>query len=358
MKGHSMGNRGTSRVIALAVSLTLVACGGSDSTTESTDSTVPESAEELTPVNIVVGGKVIAWAPIYVARDLGYFEDEGLAAEVVISQQGAPAAMSALLSGDAFVAMTGLPAALAPIAEGAPLKLLFTAAKIDSAQMTASPEFLERTGVTPESSLEDRVRALDGATVGIYNPGDSVDQLLRYTLQTYGIDPNDLEIISLQNAAGQVSALQAGQIDVMIVSPPAGALAEAEGFGRIFIRASEVPPLDNYPYLVGTARASSLDGPESDMVKGLIRAMNRALDTLRSSPEDTRSLLRAEFAEVDDDSFEIVFEEMLTQLPASPLITEELWGSALEYAEAQGRPLTALYEETVASQIVEDALNG
>lgn len=334
---------------AFLVLVSMAACGGPDESTA--------AAGSKKDVTFVLGGKVISWAPVYVADALGYFADEGLNTTVTVSQQGAPAAMAAVVGGDATVALTGLPAAVAPIRENAPLSLLFAAAKLDSTQYTASTAFLERTGVQPDAPLKERVQALKGATVGIYNPGDSTDQLTRFLLAKFGIDTDkDVRLVSLRTADAQYAALAAGNIDLMVVSPPWGAQAEAKGIGKIFLSAAEVPPLDNYPYLVGTVRTTSLEGAESAAVAGVVRAIGRALKTLNSAPDKARPVLRKEFADLDDASFDISFDEMLGQLPESPDISEDLWKSAVSYAEAQNSPITESYADIVAHDFVLSAL--
>ena len=314
---------------------------------------------DLTEGTILLGGRVITWAPAYLADSLGYFEEEGLDIELVVSAQGAPAAMAALVSGDALSSMTGAPAAVAPIREGAPVQMLFNASVGYGAEITVRPEFIEETGVGPDAPLEERIAALEGATLGIYNPGGSIDQLWRFILPQQDIDPDrDVQLVALQNAAGQVSALSAGDIDAMGVSPPSGALAEAEGFGVIYIRGNEIEGLEEYPYLVGSARTADMEGDGADAIQGVIRALAKGMNVLRENPEEAMPPLREEFSDLDDATFEAAFEAVLASLPESPLITEQAYQQLVDFSEAQGNPIEIPYEELVAVDIVEEALAG
>ena len=341
-----------------APATTTTAADSTGSTAAEETTTTTEAPREIVEGTILLGGKVITWAPAYCARDLGYFADEGLDIELVVSSQGAAAAMAALVSGDVLAAMTGAPAGVAPVREGAPTQLLFVASGAYGAQITASNEYLESVGVGPDDPLEARVQALRGAKLGIYNPGGSVDQLWRYLLPLYGLDPDrDVELIALQNAAGQFAALASGEIDAMGVSPPGGAQAESEGFGTIFIDPTEVAGLDRYPYLVGSANTRDIE-ERPEVIVGIVRAIARSMDMLNSNPDECREALRAEFAETDDASFEAGLEATLAFLPDSPLITQEYYESLVAFAEAQGAPLDLTYEELVASDIVSQALGG
>lgn len=365
-------------VLLLVMSLVVAACGdgdaeetttttaaptttagdGTETTTPEETTTTTEAPREVVEGTILLGGKVITWAPAYCARDLGYFADEGLDIELVVSSQGAAAAMAALVSGEVLAAMTGAPAGVAPVREGAPTKLLFVASGAYGAQITARTDFLEEVGVGPDDPLADRVEALRGAKLGIYNPGGSVDQLWRYLLPLYGLDPDrDVELIALQNAAGQFAALASGEIDAMGVSPPGGAQAESEGFGTIFIDPTEVAGLDRYPYLVGSANTRDIE-ERPEVIVGIVRAIARSMDMLKTNPDECREALRTEFAETDDASFEAGLEAMLAFLPDSPVITQEYYEALVAFGEAQGAPLDLSYDELVAGDIAAQALGG
>lgn len=372
MRQKARRGRGPARLFTLlamflALALVAAACGDSSEdttaptqppgTTQPPATTSPPTTQaELVEGTILLGGRVITWGPTYCAQFLGYFEEEGLDIDLVVSQQGAAAAMAALVSGDALVAMTGAPAGVAPIREGAPTKLLFTASGAYGAQLTARNDFLAEVGVGPEDSLQARVEALRGAKLGIYNPGGSVDQLWRFLLPKYGINPDtDVELVAMQNAAGQFAALANGDIDVMGVSPPNGARAEAEGFGTILIDPTEIEGLDKYPYLVGSANTNDI-ASRPEVIASVVRAVARAMDELKTNPDKCKPLLREHFEETDDASFEAGFQVMLDFLPDSPAITQEYYDSLVAFGEAQGRPLDLTYDEMIASEIVDLAL--
>src|SRR3954470_1855389 len=96
----------------------------------------------LGKATIVLGGKVITWAPAYVAVCQGYFKDHGLDVSLTVSPQGTTSAIAGLVSGDALAALTGAPPAVAPIREGAPVQMLFNASLGYSVQVVGSKKML------------------------------------------------------------------------------------------------------------------------------------------------------------------------------------------------------------------------
>jgi NitT/TauT family transport system substrate-binding protein len=65
-----------------------------------------KNTSDLTPVTLSEVAHSVFYAPMYVAIEKGYFEDEGLAIELV-NGAGADNVMTALISGDADIGFMG-----------------------------------------------------------------------------------------------------------------------------------------------------------------------------------------------------------------------------------------------------------
>lgn len=373
---RSQGRSSRRSVVLLAffavMALVAAACGGGSSATTTTAAgttttggatgTTAASTTQTTGApykgTILLGGKVITWGPAYCASLLNYFAQQNLDITLTVSSQGAAAAMAALVSGDAVSAMTGAPAAVSPIRAGAAVKLLFVASGAYGAQLSVSNKWIAKTGVGPDAPLAQRVQALKGAKLGIYNPGGSVDQLWRYLLPKYGLNPDtDVQLVAMQNAQGQFAAMANGQIDGMGASPPYGARVEQQGFGKIYIQPTEIPGLAKYPYLVGSANDSMIQ-QHPEVIKGIVKAVSEGLQSLKTNPNECKPLLRKEFAETDDASFEAGWQAMLSFLPDTVVITQDYYNSLVAFAQAQGKPLDIPYSQLVASDIANQAVNG
>lgn len=340
-----------SALLAMVATVTLgLASCGSDS------SSGGSGGAELGSAKVVLGGKVITWASAYVAVCEGFFTDHGLDVEVTVSPQGTTSAIAGVVSGDALAAMTGSPAAVSPVREGAPVQVLFNASRGYGVQVVASNELVERKGLSRDMPLEERVKALQGETLSILNPGDSIDQLYRYAMKLYGMEPDrDVTITALNEYSNMFSAMKVGSVDVLAGSPPNGSQAEAEGLGMILFDGSEFPNLEDYPYLVGAVNSRELaDNPER--VRALVQGIADAAKFIRDDPEAAKPCLRKEFADLDDKTFESAYEFAVTSIPESPLITEEIYQALSDFADASGQPLGVSYEEAVAADFVRDTL--
>lgn len=352
----SLRRGGTPVLLALLAAATLVlsACGGGGGSSAAGGS---GTGGGLGDVKIILGGQVVTWAPAYVAVCDGDFRKHGLNVDLTVSAQGTTSAIAGLVSGDAISAMTGAPAAVSPVRQGAPVRMLFNASVGYGVQVVASNDLVQRKHITASMPLADRIHALKGQTVAILNTGDSIDQLLHYVLPKYGMSAKDITEIALNNYSSMFAAMKAHKIDVLAGSPPNGNQAESQGIGRILFSGNEVPGLTNYPYLVGSVNTRELQSDPAQ-VKALVAGLADAMKTLRSNPESGRACLRKQFPDLDRKTFDSAYDFAVKSVPASPLITPAVFASLTNFAQASGDPVGVGYDKAVAADIVKQALAG
>ncbi len=310
----------------------------------------------LVKATILEGGRVIGWAPAQLAVDQGFFRDEGLDVEYITAAQGAVAAVAAVVGGSAFAAFTGAPVATSAVGKGSPVRIAIVASNQYGAELTASNKLMKDKGVDPKSSLEQKVKALKGAKIGIYAPGDSTDQLLRVFFRKYGINADtDVELVSTGNAANMLAAFQRGSLDVMTVSPPTGEQAESAGQGKVFIKPVEMEEIRGYPYLVGTLSLKDLQ-ERPQLVKGAAKAMARAEKMLRTEPDKAKPIVKKFFEGFDQQVFDLAWVAMLENVPPNPIPTLDSFKALERFVELQGQKLDVSYEQAVDPKPAEQAM--
>jgi NitT/TauT family transport system substrate-binding protein len=351
-----MGNAGVATRVKTAVALmaavfALGACGGEDEPS----GTGPSGSPDFGKATIVLGGKVITWAPAFVAVCEGTFKDHGLDVELTVSPQGTTAAIAGLVSGEVLSAMTGAPAAVSPVREGAPIQLIFNASLGYGVQIVGSNDLLQRKGITESSTLEQKVKALQGEKVAILNPGDSVDQLLRFVLPKFGMDPDkDITMVALNSYGPMFAAMKINNIGALGGSPPNGQTAETQNLGKILFTGNEFAGLENYPYLVGSANTREIrDNP--DKIKALVAGMGDAMKILRDDPASVKECLRKEFPDLDQATFDSAYDFAAKSVPPTPAITADVYKALSDFAEASGNPLGVDYEKAVNQDIAKSA---
>lgn len=247
------------------------------------------------PATVRIGQAVptMSFLPILAARALGSFDAQQLKLEFTQIRGGDPAALAALDSGNIDFAAVGSDTALAAIAKGQPFELVYSLMSQVTLDLVVSNDFLKRTHVSPADPLQQRIKALKGATIGVSAVGGAQDRAVRWLVAKGGLDrQHDVKIALIGPPPAIQAALEHGQIDGYVLSPPEGTLSEQSGTGKTFIRlGSEFPQLANVPYLVLVAKAP-LEGKQRDLAVRTARALQSAsrsvLDDLGHAADEIR----------------------------------------------------------------------
>jgi ABC-type nitrate/sulfonate/bicarbonate transport system substrate-binding protein len=166
----------------------------------------------------IAGGEL----PLWTATDDGYFNNNGVSADVQLISGGANT-VAALVSGQVQIAHAGGSEALSAIANGADLVVLATLTPVYAYVLEVSPDI---------NSPKDLV----GKKLGVATFGGSADIATRVVLRQAGIDPDaDVTMVATGSAANRTAALLAGAIQGgMAAGPPDTLSLEAQGLHPLF----------------------------------------------------------------------------------------------------------------------------
>lgn len=238
---------------------------------------VPEVVETVTPAaantptgelaKIKVGFvPVMVFAPVFVAKELGYFAEEGLDVQLEPFPGGSdPVVLTA--SGQLDAAFTGAsPAFWNGAASGLPIQLI--APGHAEGSPVATPLMISKKSC--EDGKITSVADLKGKKVSV-NARGATEYWLDAALSTGGLTINDikLEVLPFPDA---VAALQAGAVDAAMVGEPLATKAEQDG---IAIRlAPDFPVQDVQPTIVIGNTKWLTDHP--DQAEGFVTGYMRA----------------------------------------------------------------------------------
>lgn len=162
-----------------------------------------------------------AVAPLWVAKDMGFFEKQGLDVDLVLIQSG-PRSVSTLLSGDMGIINTGANSAIAANLGGAKDVVL-----IASFYNTLVFSIIGK----PEIAS---VNALKGKTLGITQVGSLSDFTARLALSRAGLNPNrDVTLLPTGDYSGMLVSLRKSTIDAGVMSAPTTLQARKLNFREI-----------------------------------------------------------------------------------------------------------------------------
>lgn len=244
-------------------------------------------------------------APLVVALQKGFFEEEGLEVELVepADPNDPPKLVAA---GQAELAVSYQPMLHIQVGAGLPLTRIGT--------LVATPlNTLLVLADGPVQSIAD----LKGKRVG-YSVGGFEEALLAAMLEPHGLSLDDIELVNVNFALGQ--SLLAGQTDAVI-----GAyrnfekhqLRLAGGEGRFFFVEEEGVPA--YDELILVARSDVQPDPRD---AAFLRALERGVQYLINHPEESWELFVAYKPDLDDELNRLAWADTLPRFALRPAASD------------------------------------
>jgi NitT/TauT family transport system substrate-binding protein len=267
----------------------------------------------------------LSFAAIFLANRLDLWAKHGLSAQLK-QVQGDPLSMVALTNREADFAGT---ASTAPIVGWSrDIKTLSVGAFTGSlvAQYTARKDWLSREGVSPTSTLADKLKAFRGARIGVATIGGGPAQYTRYLLRTAGLDPEqDVKILAVGFGAARMAALRTNQVDVTFGDSPEADQVELEGFGELYINcAQEVPIFKVFPYTVALV-TPEFANEQPDMVRRIVQTLGEANDLFATDFGKVVDVLKQQFASVPPQAIERSLERDRSSYPRGCRVTPAMW---------------------------------
>ena len=192
----------------------------------------------------------------------------------------------------------------------------------------------DRLGITDQTPVEQRVRALKGLKMSISTPGSGTDVMLRYLLSAYGVDPErDLEILTTGSVVNALAAYAQGAADGSSLSSPSTETAVLQNDAIFLVRPAmgEVPALKDQLQTGIWASGKWLnDNPE--MAAGVMVAIWRAMDYMRQNSADAAELVRQEaWKDTDPRVFDLAWRDNLPTVPETPAVSTEALKGLIAY---------------------------
>lgn len=269
----------------------LSACTSPKDKKEVSGNAVSESQKEMTDITLNEVAHSIFYAPMYVAIEEGYFEEEGINL-TLITGFGADKTMTAVLSGEADIGFMGSEASIYTYNEGANDHV------VNFAQLTQrAGNFLVAREEMPDFSWDN----LKGSTVLGGRKGGMPEMVFEYILKQNGIDPAaDLEINQSIDFGSTAAAFSEGQGDFTIEFEPGATTLESEGKG--YVAASLGEDSGYVPYTAYSAKQSFIE-KNPDVIQQFVNALQKGMDYVQShTPEEIAKTIEPQFPETDLDT--------------------------------------------------------
>jgi NitT/TauT family transport system substrate-binding protein len=177
------------------------------------------SAQERVKFPVGVSSKVLGYGHLWAAWRRGYFEREGLDAEVVLMRGTAPA-VQALIAGSIYAGLIANDGPIAAVEQGMDIVMVAGSSKLTHMLI----------GGKNYRTWED----LRGATIGSSTLTSGTAFVLRRAMKIKGLEyPRDYKLLNVGGTASAFAAISAGQIAAAMQAVPNAFQAQEAGFNVI-----------------------------------------------------------------------------------------------------------------------------
>ena len=224
-----------------------------------------DEANSLKKVKVAEVTHSIFYTPMYVSDALGYFEEEGLDVEIILTS-GADNVAAAVLSGDVQIGFCGSEQSIYIYNEGAKDYL------VNFAGLTKRDgSFL----VSREKEDNFDLSHLIGKDIIGGRKGGMPAMTLAYTLGEFGITDDDVNIDTSIAFASMSGAFIGGTGDYVTLFEPTASQLVNQGYGYIVASVGEIGGV--VPYTAFNAKKSYIE-KNGDVIEGFSKAIRKGLD--------------------------------------------------------------------------------
>lgn len=264
---------------------------------------------KLTKIKVAEVAHSIFYAPMYAADSLGYFEDEGLDVEIILTS-GADNVAAAVMSGDVQVGFCGSEQTIYIYNQGAKDYL------VNFAALTKKDgSFI----VSREKEDNFDIKNLKGKYVIAGRTGGMPAMTFEWILNQNGIKTEDLTFDTSIAFASMSGAFIGGTGDYVSLFEPTASDIENNGYGYIVASLGELG--GNVPYTTFNAKKSYIK-ENKDTIQRFVNAINKGLNYVHNNSSD-------KVAKTIQDYFPDVSYNDLTQIVQNYMDIDSWYDSTL-----------------------------
>jgi NitT/TauT family transport system substrate-binding protein len=288
-----------------------------------------EKTSKLAPVRIAYVSRSILDMPYVIARDRGFFREEGLDVEFIF-MKAIQTVQTMLAGGVDFGTATGT--AISAAVNGADVRVVFALTDKPSFDLIAQPNITN-------------LQQMRGKKLGISAPGSLTEILARQILLVNKIPLDQVTMLSLGTSDVTYVALKAGTIDATMLQVPQNLIAQEEGYRKIASGADVYRAVQG-----GLTTTKTVISERAEVVTRVIRATQKALRLIRDDRRFAVDFIKGPFLDLGkerDKYADRVYETALQFYLQSGVVDDKLQRDMIATAAQRVKPKDPVPPERV-----------
>lgn len=288
-----------------------------------------DSSDKLTRVRMGLAARSTTSMPFFVAKERGFFREEGLDVELIV-MQAIQTIQATMGNTTQFASATG--SAVSAAVSGADIKVILAVTDQPSFDLIVQPNITS-------------VQQLRGKKIGTGGVGSLAEILARRILLAHNVPPEDVVILATGPSHTTYLSLKAKVIDAAPLQMPLTFTAQDEGFRKL------VSAADVYRSVQGglaTTKAMLTEQPE--IVTKVVRAMIKAIRLIKSDRKYGIEFIKGPWLDIGKEPEKIaarVYDIAGPALLENGLVSEDIQRQMIADAAARIKPKQPVLPEQV-----------
>jgi len=286
----------------------------------SKNATAADGSEKLTRVRMGLAARSTTSMPYFVAKERGFFREEGLDVELIV-MQAIQTIQATLGNSTQFASATG--SAVAAAVRGADIRVILAVTDQPSFDLIVQPNITS-------------VQQLKGKKIGTGGVGSLAEILARRILIAHNVRPEDVAILATGPSHVTYTALKAKVIDAAPLQMPLTFTAQDEGFRKLVSAADVYRSVQG-----GLATTKAMLNEQPELVTKVVRAMLRAMRLIKTDRKYAIEFLKGPWVDIGKDPDKIasrVYEIAGPALLDDGTVSEEIQRQMIADASERVKP--------------------
>ncbi|HZA54519.1 MAG TPA: ABC transporter substrate-binding protein [Candidatus Udaeobacter sp.] len=239
-----------------------------------------ESPDKLTRVRMGLAARSTTSMPFFVARERGFFREEGLEVELIV-MQAIQTIQATLGKSTEFASATG--SAVSSAVRGAEVRVILAVTDRPSFDLIVQPNITS-------------VQQLRGKKIGTGGVGSLAEILARRVLLAHGVRPEEVAILATGPSHVTYLALKAKVIDAAPLQMPLTFTAQDEGFRKLVDAGAVYRSVQG-----GLATTTTILSERPELVTKVVRAMLRAIRLIKTDKQYAVNFIKGPWLDIGKD---------------------------------------------------------